>query len=78
MAPRASFLIDRGCRVQHQVANNLPLTRNVDEAIRIIEALQFTEEYGEVCPAGWHKDDRTMKTDAAGVAAYLRDHAVSL
>ncbi len=78
VALRASFLIDRSGRVQHQVVNNLPLGRNVDEAIRTIEALQFTEEYGEVCPAGWHKVERAMKPDAAGVAAYLREHAEGL
>ncbi|HTT09095.1 MAG TPA: peroxiredoxin [Gammaproteobacteria bacterium] len=78
VALRASFLIDREGRVQHQVVNNLPLGRNVDEAIRVIEALQFTEEYGEVCPAGWQKGDRAMKADSAGVAAYLREHAASL
>ena len=55
MALRASFLIDRAGIVQHQVVNNLALGREVDEMIRLIEALQFTEEHGEVCPAGWRK-----------------------
>ena len=53
VALRASFLIDRNGMVQHQVVNNLPLGRNVAEMLRLVDALQFTEEYGEVCPAGW-------------------------
>ncbi|WP_134605529.1 peroxiredoxin, partial [Pseudomonas aeruginosa] len=55
VALRASFLIDRAGVVQHQVVNNLPLGREVDEMVRLVEALQFTEEHGEVCPAGWRK-----------------------
>ena len=57
--------------VQHQQVNNLPLGRNVDEMIRLVDALQFTEKYGEVCPAGWQKGDTGMKPDAGGVADYL-------
>lgn len=71
VALRASFLIDRQGIVQHQVVNNLPLGRNVDEMLRIVDALQFTEEYGEVCPAGWQKGDTGMKPTAEGVASYL-------
>jgi len=71
VALRASFLIDRDGVVQHQVVNNLPLGRNVDEMLRLVDALQFTEKYGEVCPAGWNKGDQGMKPDAEGVADYL-------
>lgn len=78
VALRASFLIDREGVVQHQVVNNLPLGRNVDEIIRLVDALQFTEEHGEVCPAGWRKGQPGMKADAAGVADYLNKHADSL
>lgn len=78
VALRASFLIDRDGIVQHQVVNNLPLGREVDEMIRLIEALQFTEEHGEVCPAGWRKGAKGMKADADGVAAYLAENAGQL
>lgn len=61
VALRASFLIDRAGVVQHQVVNNLPLGREVDEMVRLVEALQFTEEHGEVCPAGWRKGQKGMK-----------------
>lgn len=78
VALRASFLIDKDGIVQHQVVNNLPLGRNVDEMLRLVEALQFTEEFGEVCPAGWQKGQNAMKADADGVAAYLAKHAEAL
>ena len=78
VALRASFLIDREGIVQHQVVNNLPLGRNVDEMLRVIDALQFTEEHGEVCPAGWQKGARGMKADTAGVAEYLAQNAEAL
>lgn len=71
VALRASFLIDRDGIVQHQVVNNLPLGRNVDEMLRLVDALQFTEKYGEVCPAGWNRGDQGMKPNAEGVADYL-------
>jgi peroxiredoxin (alkyl hydroperoxide reductase subunit C) len=58
--------------------NNLPLGRNVDEMLRLVDALQFTEEHGEVCPAGWNKGDEGMKPDAKGVASYLSKHASEL
>ena len=61
VALRASFLIDREGVVQHQVVNNLPLGREVDEMLRLVDALQFSEEHGEVCPAGWHKGEGGMK-----------------
>lgn len=78
VALRASFLIDRDGIVQHQVVNNLPLGREVDEMVRLVEALQFTEEHGEVCPAGWRKGQKGMKADADGVAAYLAENASTL
>ncbi|MDN5848250.1 MAG: peroxiredoxin [Nitrococcus sp.] len=78
VALRASFLIDQEGIVQHQVINNLPLGRSVDEMLRVIDALQFTEEHGEVCPAGWQKGQSGMKADAEGVASYLAEHAGQL
>jgi len=78
IALRASFLIDKEGVVQHQVVNNLPLGRNIDEMLRLIDALQFTEEHGEVCPAGWQKGEDGMKPDAAGVADYLASHSKDL
>jgi peroxiredoxin (alkyl hydroperoxide reductase subunit C) len=78
VALRASFLIDRQGTVQHQVVNNLALGRNVDEMLRVVDALQFTEEHGEVCPAGWHKGDEGMQATAGGVADYLAKHERNL
>ena len=78
VALRASFLIDRAGVVQHHVVNNLPLGREVDEMVRLVEALQFTEEHGEVCPAGWRKGQKGMKASAEGVASYLAENAEAL
>lgn len=78
VALRASFLIDRAGVVQHQVVNNLSLGREVDEMIRLIEALQFTEEHGEVCPAGWRKGQKGVQESPEGVASYLAEHAAKL
>ncbi|HKJ95307.1 MAG TPA: peroxiredoxin [Gammaproteobacteria bacterium] len=78
VALRASFLIDKDGVVQHQVVNNLPLGRSVDEMLRMVDALQFTEEHGEVCPAGWQKGESGMKPDAEGVADYLSRNAGNL
>ena len=78
VALRASFLIDRDGLVQHQVVNNLPLGRNVDEMLRMVDALQFTEQHGEVCPAGWNKGDEGMRPTADGVADYLAENAQKL
>ncbi|GAB6052338.1 peroxiredoxin C [Magnetospira thiophila] len=75
---RGSFLIDKNGVVRHQVINDLPLGRNVDEMIRMVDALQFHEEHGEVCPAGWNKGDAGMTATPDGVAAYLTDHAEEL
>lgn len=78
VALRGSFLIDRAGVVRHAVINDLPLGRNVDEAIRMVEALQFHEEHGEVCPAGWQKGKPGMTADTKGVAKYLAEHAEAL
>jgi peroxiredoxin (alkyl hydroperoxide reductase subunit C) len=78
VAMRASFLIDREGIVQHQVVNNLPLGRNVDEMLRMVDALQFHEENGEVCPAGWQKGDRGMEATAEGVSSYLSSKSEKL
>ena len=74
VALRGSFLIDNNGVVRHAVVNDLPLGRNVDEMLRMIDAQQFTDEFGEVCPAGWQKGDEGMKADADGVAEYLAKH----
>jgi peroxiredoxin (alkyl hydroperoxide reductase subunit C) len=78
VAMRASFLIDKEGVVQHQVVNNLPLGRNMDEMIRLVDALQFAEEYGEVCPAGWQKGEKGMKPTTEGVSEYLETNAEKL
>ncbi len=74
VAYRGSFLIDTNGVVRHQVVNDLPLGRNVDEMIRMVDALLFHEEHGEVCPAGWNKGDAGMKASPEGVAAYLSEN----
>ena len=78
VAFRGSFLIDKAGIVRHQVVNDLPLGRNIDEMLRMVDALQFTEEHGEVCPAGWAKGKAGMKASADGVASYLAEHAKEL
>lgn len=70
VALRGLFLIDKNGIVQHQVVNNLPLGRNVEEALRIIDALQHFETYGEVCPANWSKGEKTMKPNNEGLKEY--------
>jgi peroxiredoxin (alkyl hydroperoxide reductase subunit C) len=74
VAYRGSFLIDKHGVVRHQVVNDLPLGRNIDEMLRMIDALQFVEAHGEVCPAGWKQGDEGMKASTAGVAEYLAKH----
>jgi peroxiredoxin (alkyl hydroperoxide reductase subunit C) len=78
VAMRASFLIDQKGVVHHQVVNDLPLGRNVDEMLRMVDALQFSEQYGEVCPAGWKPGDEGMKATSDGVAHYLSKHSKKL
>ena len=74
VALRGLFLIDKEGVVRHSVINDLPLGRNVDEALRMVDALKFTEEHGEVCPANWNEGDEAMKPTAEGVAEYLAKH----
>ena len=78
VAYRGTFLIDKEGIVRHQVVNDLPLGRNMDELIRMVDALQFFEENGEVCPAGWKKGDTGMNASPEGVADYLSQKAESL
>lgn len=78
VALRGSFLIDKNQVVRHAVINDLPLGRNMDEMLRMCDALTFFEENGEVCPAGWNKGDKGMKADAKGVADYLSQNADKL
>lgn len=78
VAFRGSFLIDSKGMVRHQVVNDLPLGRNVDEMLRMVDALNFHEEHGEVCPAGWNVGDKGMSANPAGVASYLAENATSL
>ena len=72
-AYRGLFLIDKSGVVRHQLVNDLPLGRNVDEVLRLIDALQFTEEYGDVCPANWKKGDKALKATQEGIASYLSE-----
>jgi len=78
VALRASFLIDEEFTIRHQVVNDLPLGRDVDEMLRMVDALEFHTKNGEVCPAGWKKGDEGMKDTPEGVAEYLAKNADSL
>jgi peroxiredoxin (alkyl hydroperoxide reductase subunit C) len=78
VALRGTFLIDQEGVVRHQVVNDLPLGRNIDEALRMVDSLKFFQEHGEVCPAGWNKGKKGMKADAKGVADYLAGNAKDL
>lgn len=78
VAFRGAFIIDTNGVVRSQIVNDLPLGRNMEELIRIIEALQFTEEHGEVCPAGWNKGDKGMDASPEGVAKYLASESDKL
>lgn len=78
VAFRGSFLIDEEGSVRHQVVNDLPLGRNVDEMLRMVDALAFHQEHGEVCPAGWKEGDAGMKDSPEGVASYLSEHGGKL
>ncbi|MDD2838999.1 MAG: peroxiredoxin [Sulfuricurvum sp.] len=78
VALRGSFLIDKDGTIRHAVINDLPLGRNIDEMLRMIDAMLFTNEHGEVCPAGWNKGDTGMKASTEGVAEYLAAHAEAL
>jgi peroxiredoxin (alkyl hydroperoxide reductase subunit C) len=78
VALRGSFLIDAKGVVRHAVVNDLPLGRNIDEMLRMVDTMQFTDEHGEVCPAGWVKGDEGMKASTEGVAEYLAKHESDL
>ena len=78
VALRGSFLIDKDGTVRHAVINDLPLGRNIDEMLRMVDAMLFTNEHGEVCPANWVEGKDGMKPDADGVADYLAKHAEEL
>ena len=78
VALRGSFLIDAAGVVRHQVVNDLPLGRDIDEMLRMVDALQFHETHGEVCPAGWNKGKAGMKASTTGVAEYLAENAAAL
>jgi peroxiredoxin (alkyl hydroperoxide reductase subunit C) len=74
VALRGLFLIDKAGVVRHALINDLPIGRSVDEALRVLDALQFHEEHGDVCPANWHAGEEAMKPSAEGVASYLAKH----
>jgi len=78
VAFRGSFLIDKEGVVRHQVVNDLPLGRNIDEMLRMVDALNFHEEHGEVCPAGWEEGKKGMDASPEGVAAFLSENAEGL
>lgn len=75
IALRGLFLIDKEGVVRHSVVNDLPLGRNISEALRMVDALQFFEEHGDVCPANWQQGDDAMTPTSEGVASYLENHA---
>ena len=75
VALRGLFLIDKKGIVRHALVNDLPIGRSVEEALRVLDALQFHEEHGDVCPANWHSGEEAMKPTAEGVASYLAKHA---
>lgn len=78
VAFRGAFIIDKNGVVRAQIVNDLPIGRNIDELLRTIDAIQYFEENGEVCPAGWKKGDAGMKASPTGVASYLAAHGESL
>jgi len=78
VALRGSFLIDEKGVVRHAVLNDLPLGRNIDEMLRMIDALSYHQKHGEVCPAGWKDGDSAMKESPDGVADYLSNNAENL
>ncbi|NTW34236.1 MAG: peroxiredoxin [Bacteroidetes bacterium] len=75
VAYRGLFMIDKQGVVRHQIVNDLPLGRSIDEALRMVDALQFYEENGEVCPANWHKGEPAMKATQEGVSGYLASNS---
>lgn len=78
VAFRGAFVIDPKGIVRAQVVHDLPIGRNIDELLRVVDAIQFHDEHGEVCPAGWDRGDAAMQASTAGVASYLAEHAGQL
>jgi len=78
VAFRAAFLIDQNGIVRSQMVNDLPIGRNIDEILRLVDALQYHEQHGDVCPAGWKKGDKAMKPSPQGVVNFLSEHAEQL
>ncbi|MFV0481705.1 MAG: peroxiredoxin [Campylobacteraceae bacterium] len=78
VALRGTFLIDKDGTIRHATINDFPLGRNVDETLRLVDAMLYTNEHGEVCPAGWNKGDEAMKASSKGVADYLAKHSKDL
>lgn len=78
VALRGAFLIDKNGIVRSQIVNDLPLGRNIDELLRLVDALQFHEQHGEVCPAGWNKGDKAIKPTAEGISTFLTTQAETL
>ncbi len=78
IALRGAFLIDKNGIVRSQIINDLPLGRNIDELIRLVDALQFHEKHGEVCPAGWNKGDIGIQPTSKGIAEFLEERAAEL
>jgi len=78
VAFRGAFIIDKEGMVRSQVVNDLPIGRSIDELLRLIDAVQFHENFGEVCPANWQEGQQGMQATPAGVAEYLESHATSL
>lgn len=74
IALRGLFIIDATGKLRHITVNDLPLGRNVDEVLRVVDAIQFNEKHGEVCPANWHKGDEGMKPDQGGLKSYAKAH----
>jgi peroxiredoxin (alkyl hydroperoxide reductase subunit C) len=74
IAYRGTFLIDKEGTVRHETINDLPLGRNIDEMIRLVDALQYVEKHGEVCPANWEEGKEAMQATKEGVASYLSSH----
>ncbi|MDR3347382.1 MAG: peroxiredoxin [Helicobacteraceae bacterium] len=78
VALRATFVLDKDGTIRHSTINDLPIGRNIDETLRVVDAVLFTNEHGEVCPAGWHKGDEGMKANPKGVADYLSKNVSKL
>ena len=74
VALRGLFILDREGILKHITINDLPIGRNVDEVLRVIDAIQFCEEHGEVCPANWEKGKEGMKPDPKGLEEYAQSH----